>query len=142
MKGPGYRDTATCQENHSRFVQWVVASGQVWGLEGPNGWAYAESNEDERTHVLLFWSDEPYARRAQSEFPDHSPTPITLFDFLYRWLPGMSGDGVLAGTNWTGDLVGLEENPFELRVEIEAKLPHDVIQQHKAMCKEITGKKT
>ena len=142
MKEPGYRDTATCQENHSRFDKRVVASGQVWGLEGLNGWAYAESNEDERIHVLLFWSDEPYARRAQSEFPDHTPMPITLFDFLYRWLPGMSGDGVLAGTNWTGDLVGLEKNPFELRVEIEAMLPHDIAQQHKVMCAKITGRKT
>ena len=138
MKGPGYRDSATCQENHARFVQRVVASGQIWGLEGPNGWANADSNEAENVDVLLFWSDESYARRAQPEFPDHTPSPITLFDFLYRWLPGMSGDGVRAGTNWTGDLVGLEKDPFELREEIEATLPPAVAQKHKAMYEEAT----
>jgi hypothetical protein len=97
MKGPGYRDSATCQENHARFVERVAASQQVWGLKGPNGWANAESNEPENADVLLFWSDERYATRAQADYPDHTPTPITLFDFLFRWLPGMSGDGVLAG---------------------------------------------
>lgn len=141
MKGPGYRDSATCQENHARFVHRIVASEQVWGLKGPNGWANAQSNETERTGVLLFWSDEPYARRAQSDSPDHTPTPIALFDFLYRWLPGMSGDGVLAGTNWTGDLVGLEKDPFELREEIEAVLPPEVAQRYKAIYEEATERK-
>lgn len=82
--------------------------------------------------MLLFWSDEAYARRAQQEFPEYAPAQIGLFDFLFRWLPGMSGDGVLAGTNWTGDLVGLEKDPYELRTEIEAAMPPEVSAAHKA----------
>ncbi|MCW8877448.1 MAG: DUF2750 domain-containing protein [Kangiellaceae bacterium] len=35
---------------------------------------------------------------------------MSLFDF-FRWLAGMSDDGIAAGTNWTGDLVGLECDP-------------------------------
>src|SRR5580765_3449386 len=99
---PGYRDTATCMENHKRFVSRIVESGTVWGLKGDRGWAFAESNDCADVSVLLFWSDEAYARRAQQEIPGHAPAQISLFDFLFRWLPGMSGDGVLAGTNWTG----------------------------------------
>jgi hypothetical protein len=134
MKGPGYRDTATCKENFNRFLSRVVASGTVWGLKGENGWAIAESNEHPEASVLLFWSDEAYARRAQEEFPQHTPASISLFDFLYRWLPGMSGDGVLAGANWTGDLVGLETDPFELRTQIEAALPPEVASEYWAQC--------
>ena len=47
---------------------------------------------------------------------------MALFDFLFRWLPGMSGDGVMAGPNWNHELVGLELDPFELREQIDAAL--------------------
>lgn len=139
MNQPGYRDTATCKDNHERFVRRVVECGQVWGLKGDNGWAFAESNENEETSVLLFWSDEPYARRAQSEFTEYTPATISLFDFLYRWLPGMTRDGLLVGTNWTGDLVGIETDPFNLREEIEAKLSPELTAQYKTKYEELSG---
>jgi hypothetical protein len=140
MNSPGYRDTATCQENHSRFIKRIIESEIVWALSNENGYAYAESNGDEDTpDVILFWSDKAYAKRAkQSNFPEFKETTITLFDFLYRWLPGMSGDGVLAGTNWTGDLVGLEYNPYELRIEIEADLSSEQKDRFKQQNHELT----
>ncbi|MDB6132703.1 MAG: hypothetical protein JWM59_946 [Verrucomicrobiales bacterium] len=36
---------------------------------------------------------------------------MDLFDFWFRWLPGISGDGILAGTNWDGELRGVECDP-------------------------------
>ncbi len=123
MNGPGYRYTATCQENHDRFVRRIVESETVWTLSSENSYAYAESNKNENPRdIILFWSDKAYAKRAKSNYPNFNETTITLFNFLFRWLPGMSSEGVLAGTNWTGDLVGLEYNPYELRLEIEAAL--------------------
>jgi hypothetical protein len=128
----GFRDTATCQENHQRFINRIVENEIVWALSNSNGYAIAESNKDEHSGIILFWSDEAYARRAQTEsFPEYEESTIPLFDFLYRWLPGMSGDGVLAGTNWTGDLVGLEFDPYELRSEIEAALSEEQSKQFK-----------
>ncbi len=141
MTPPGYRDSATCLENHQRFVKRIAETGTVWGLRGAGGWAFAESNDAPEVSVLLFWSDEAYARRAQQEFPEYAPAQISLFDFLFRWLPGMSGDGVLAGTNWTADLVGLEKNPYELRKEIEAALPPEVSAEHRAKFEKETGEK-
>ncbi len=64
---------------------------------------------------------------------------MSLFDFLFRWLPGMSGDGVLAGPNWNHDLVGVELDPYELRVQIDAALTPKQAAAHKAMCKKLTG---
>ena len=124
MSRPGYRTTATCQENHDRFIRRIVESETVWSLSNENGYAYAESNKGENpSDIILFWSDKAYAKRAsQSNYPEYNETPITLFDFLFRWLPGMAGEGVCAGTNWTGDLVGLEYNAYDLRLEIEAAL--------------------
>ena len=127
------RDTATCRENHERFIRRIIESETVWYLsDNESHTAYCYSNDDdfdEDVSVLMFCSDEAYANRARkSEFTEYSVKFMSLFDFLYRWLPGMTGDGVLAGTNWTGDLVGLEFKPYDLRVEIEgmmSKEPND-----------------
>ena len=116
------RDTATCQANYDRFLERTVGSSEAWILSSSSGAAFCGSNDDEQISVILFFSDAAYARRAQSHFPDHEPKRIDLFDLLYRWLPGMSGDGVLAGPNWTSDLVGLEVDPLTMREALEAAL--------------------
>ena len=117
------RNTADCRENYRRFVERVVASGEAWFLAGDSGPAFCESNEREDGSVILLFSDSAYARRVQTQsIPDHQPERLDLFDLLYRWLPGMTQDRVLAGPNWTGDLVGLEIDPKELRNELEKNL--------------------
>ena len=129
MNGPGYRLKATSQENHNRFIRRIVESETVWALSKEDRYAYAESNQDKNpSDIILFWSDKAYARRAkQNNYPDFKETAISLFNFLFRWLSGMSGEGVLAGTNWTGDLVGLEYDAYKLRLEIEEALSSDQI---------------
>jgi len=61
------------------------------------------SDEAEPRDVYFFFSDRAYAARALREnWPDAPGTKITeisLFDLLYRWLPGLNDDGHLAGTN-------------------------------------------
>jgi hypothetical protein len=120
-----------CQERHHRFVRRVVASGQVWGLKNADGWCYAPSNggddeerdEAEERDVLPFWSDRAYAKQcAKDEWSDYEPTSIPLEQFLKAWLPGMAGDGVLVGTNWSAHLIGLEVDPLELKQEIESHI--------------------
>ncbi len=116
-------DTASCLENYQRFIRRIVERESVWILSREGGTAYCESDDYEDTDVLLFFSDEAYARRAKDEsFPEFEPKQISLFDFLYRWLPGMTADGHLAGPNWTGDLIGIEIEPYDLRVAVEDAL--------------------
>jgi hypothetical protein len=84
----------------------------------------------------MFWSDRAYASRArQQSFPEYEPAEISLFDFLFRWLPGMAADGVLAGTNWTGDLVGLEFAPNELQETILSAMGPVRAENYKARLK-------
>src|SRR5688500_17243747 len=105
------RDTASCEENYRRFIERVAASGEAWILKNESGAAHCESNEGD-SDVILFFSDAAYARRVQnSAMTKYQPQRLDLFDLLFRWLPGMSNDGVLAGPNWTEDLIGLELNP-------------------------------
>lgn len=130
---------ADSMENHRRFVERAVAGEVVWGLKGQSGYASCDSNSEPRRDVLVFWSDGPYARRAEAHFPDHVPAPISLFDFLYRWLPGMQSDEVLAGTNWNGHLCGLEIEPDALREELIDALPPDVVFRYKAQFEAARG---
>ena len=116
------RDAATCRENYKRFIERVAAAGEAWILAGESGAAFCESNKRECADVVLLFSDAAYAQRAIQSVPEHKPERLSLFNLLYRWLPGMNQDGVLAGPNWTGDLVGLEIKPLELRKELEKQL--------------------
>lgn len=55
---------------------------------------------------------------------------MSLFDFLFRWLVGMSDDGVAAGTNWIGDLVGLEFDPQDLKDGVEEAMGNDMFNNY------------
>jgi hypothetical protein len=141
-----FRNSADAQADVDRFIRRVVESDTVWYLASDEGTANCYSDaevdaeDEEPATVLLFFSDRAYAKRAQaSNFPECRIECMNLFDFMYRWLPGMSGDGVLAGPNWTGDLAGLELDPFELREAIESTMSPESKERHEAMYRELSG---
>ncbi len=108
----------TDEEAHSRFIAGVVDGEKVWGLSTEDGFLACEADEEEERAVLPFWSDAEEAREAQSAVESSEVDAIELFDFLFRWLPGMDDDDVLVGTNWTADLEGKEVEPITLQDEI------------------------
>jgi hypothetical protein len=137
------RNTADCEADVERFVQRVARHEVVWYLTSPTGAVSCESNDDkdgEPLTVLLFFSDEAYARRCQrAHYSEHEVQSMPLFDFLFRWLPGMSGDGVLAGPNWNQDLVGLELDPYVLRQRIDAALTPEQAATHAATYRQLSS---
>lgn len=138
------RNTADSQADMQRFIRRVADFDTVWYLKSEEGTACCESSaepldeHDPPVAVLLFFSDEAYAKRAGANFPGYRPQKMTLFDFLFRWLPGMSGDGVLAGPNWTAGLTGLEMDPFELREAIESAMTPEHVARHQDRYRELT----
>ena len=110
----------------------ILETEVVWAIRGETGFGMCESNDVEAEGgepgaVLLFWSHEAYARRViEAGFDDHVAESLSLFDFLFRWLPGMAGDGVLAGTNFTGALHGLASDAHELQEELMEALPKEL----------------
>ena len=134
------QDSATVESNFQRFIDRVIENESVFYLAGDDGVATSVSNEDDETVVLVFWSDRAYASRAKKVFEDgFHESEMTLFDFLYRWLPGMSGDGALAGPNWDGHLVGKEIDPFDLRCQIEDRMPTELLEKYKHEYDRLTG---
>ena len=129
------RNTADCAADVDRFIRRVSETDQVWYLTSENGPAVSSSNfgEDgsEPQTVILFFSDRAYAKRAMlKSFPEFKVASMQLFSFMFRWLPGMSRDGKLAGPNWTGDLIGLEIDPHELRERVEKSMTADLRAAH------------
>lgn len=122
------QDRATCEDNHRRFVERICESEEIWGLNSDTGFAWCESNETADRAVIMFWSDRAYAERArQNGFDDSTVEAVSLFDFLFRWLPGMTGDEAFAGTNWDASLVGIEIAPELLQDQIIDTLTPDVL---------------
>jgi len=131
-------DGATVESNFQRFVKRIIESETVYYLSNENGVAESESNDYEETDVLMFWSDRAYAARANDIFEeDFNEIEMELFDFLYRWLPGMSGDNVLAGPNWNGELVGREIDAFELREIIEEQMSPELQKKYETKYNEL-----
>jgi hypothetical protein len=116
--------TKASGERHNSFLSRVTDTGLVWGLQSNDGWCVSPSNDDTTpASVMPFWSDRAYAARcAVREWANYAPASISLDEFLNVWLPGMSEDGFLVGTNWNGYLVGKECDPTQLRDELLASL--------------------
>ncbi|HUL10912.1 MAG TPA: DUF2750 domain-containing protein [Methylococcaceae bacterium] len=107
--------TADLNANYQRFIEHIQESGQVWGLQSPEGWLVVDSAEFEDSEVMPFWSDEAYARaHCVGEWESFKPVGMDLEEFVEDWLAGMDEDGVLVGPNWNADLEGLEVEPSEI----------------------------
>ena len=111
--------SADYQESHDRSVREVRASGLVWGLQSDSGWAVCESNEYEDTDVYPFWSTEAQASvHSSDDWAGYKPSSLHLDLFIDTWLAGMEEDGVMVGTNWDAELMGLEVEPSDLADEL------------------------
>lgn len=67
-----FRNAADAKADVDRFIRRVVDADVVWYLRSETGTACCDSNaevdddEEEPATVLLFFSDQAYAKRAQS----------------------------------------------------------------------------
>ncbi|WP_154991308.1 DUF2750 domain-containing protein [Priestia megaterium] len=112
--------TANSKRRYANFVKRVSESTVVWGLKSEDGWCVCESNEYEKTVVMLFWSNEAYANQcAVEEWSHYKSTSIPLEEFMNNWLYGMNDDDLLVGVNWNAKLIGLEVEPYDLLKELE-----------------------
>jgi len=117
-----------------KFVRRVIESETVFLLSNKDGVAHSVADDDELTGIQLFWSNEANAARATIALMGlYSISETALFDFLYKRLPRMSDDGVLAGLDWLLDETDDGEiGPLELRELVENKMPIELVEKYKA----------
>lgn len=127
-----YDLTIASDERHARFIERVIASGEVWVLahrEEAGSWATSscamvdEDDAEIEVPIVPFWSDRAYAQRcAKDLWVDYVPQAVPLDLFLEGVLRDMHDKGVMVGTNWNGDLVGHEAEAIDLAQELYAAL--------------------
>ena len=111
------------EDNLDRFIVEAIATGCVWGLEGPDGWALCPSDKYQETDIMPFWSQPEFAQAVcAGEWAAYKPVALALDEFLEEWLPGMHEDVYLVGVNWDEELAGVEMEPLDLIEEIESDL--------------------
>lgn len=104
---------------YQQFIANVVASDEVWGLEGDEGLAISSSSTNEEQDVIPFWSSEVVAQAvAADDWAGFKPSSMSLVDFLENWLSGMHNDEILVGTDWDASLEGKEVEPLQLALDL------------------------
>jgi hypothetical protein len=80
------QDPVAFDYKYKLFIETVVNTGLVWGLQNEDGWASSYSNEYEDVEVLPFWSHSAYAKACSSnDWENYKPTSIPLAEFLENW---------------------------------------------------------
>ena len=116
------QDTTT-ESKYKTFIEKVVASKLVWGLQNKNGWANSYSNVSEEIDVIPFWEDRFYAKSsAVDDWKGYAAVSIPLSDFLENWCVGMIEENILAGINWDAKMIGNEVNASTLAIDILDRL--------------------
>ncbi len=104
---------------YQQFIANVIASDEVWGLEGDEGLAISSSSSNDEQDVIPFWSSEALAQAvAADDWAGFKPSSMSLVDFLENWLSGMHNDEILAGTDWDASLEGKEVEPLQLALDL------------------------
>lgn len=135
-------DFNTSRTNHRRFIEAAVAAETVWTLEGDHGVASRISDDPDERVVLQFWSGAAGAESsAIGEWAGYQTDSITLYDFLFRWLPGMEADDALVGTNTGKDAPGLEAEPADLETELREAMGEAKVAQYEARLEQELAKK-
>ena len=111
------------ESKYKTFIEKIVASKLVWGLQDKKGWANSYSNDSEDVDVIPFWEDRFYAKSsAVDDWKGYAAASIPLSDFLENWCVGMIEENILAGINWDAKMIGNEVNASKLAIDILDRL--------------------
>ncbi len=103
---------------YAYFLQRVVESGQVWGLDG-EGWALAL--DDAGRDVLPLWPAPEFAALCATRlWEGFQPRPISLSELLENVLPQLEEEGMPVGIFFTPQGQGHPASARELMEALRA----------------------
>ncbi|MDR1415654.1 MAG: DUF2750 domain-containing protein [Odoribacteraceae bacterium] len=124
------------KDRYERFIQQICLSGAAWTLENDEGSVTTDSNEYENEDgeafaLFCFWSGRREAAAcAIGEWAGYRPAEIPLGKLIEDWCVWMSDDEMLAGVEFDTDLVGIEQEPLQLVLDIANELERTKKQVH------------
>lgn len=108
-------------QRYQHFVGRVADWQCVWSLRDQDGWVSAA--DDDGNLVYPFWPHPDYAEACSiGNWAGSSPDCIEIHQFLDRWLPGMSKDGVSVAVFPTALVQGVVVPPLQLQQAIQDEL--------------------
>jgi hypothetical protein len=105
------------------FYAESIEAGEVWAVRDGSGFPAPETPDGSRT--MPFWSKRSRAERVVTTvaaYAGFEVVPIPLDAFRERWLPGLRGDGLLVGLNWSGkNATGYDLEPASVEASFAAR---------------------
>lgn len=95
---------STSAAQAAAFYAEALREGSVWTLRDEGGFPAPVGPEGHR--AMPSWSLRTRAERTVATVPAYAgfePVEVRLDVFRSRWLPGLEGDGVRVGVNWSGE---------------------------------------
>jgi hypothetical protein len=86
------------------FYREAGADGSVWTVEDDSGVPAPIGTDGRR--AMPFWSRRSRVERVIATVPAYAhfrPREVSREAFVERWSPGLAGDGLLVGLNWSGE---------------------------------------
>ena len=106
----------------SAFYREVARAGAVWTVRDRGGFPAPMNGEGKRAQP--FWSSRGRAEKvieSVAAYSGFTPVEIAWAEFVERWVPGLTCDGILAGVNWSGPRAkGYDIEPAQLQQSVEA----------------------
>ena len=132
---------AFLRDKHERFLYHLNRFDVIYGLRNADGFVTTNSS-DGKSAVMLVWSDRDTAQGiADTKLKGSEVHEISLYDFMFSWIPGMRQDGVMLGINWSAEAAGLELTIDGIKAEIERTMDKRKMQRMVALHEERTNSK-
>ena len=94
---------STSAAHAAAFYADLSRGSSVWTIRADEGFPSFMNGSGQE--VMPFWSRRTRVDRVVARVPAFSAlsvVEIPLDEFLRRWLPGLRGDGIRVGVNWSG----------------------------------------
>jgi hypothetical protein len=106
------------------FAREIARQRRVWTIRDGSGFPAPRTASGHRAHP--FWSSRARAEtiiRTVPAYADFLPYELSWEEFRDRWLPGLTGDGMKVGVNWSGPrATGYDLDPSEVLARIEHEI--------------------
>lgn len=93
----------------------------MWTIKDSGGFPAPKNSDGKRS--VPFWSQLDFVENIIQTIPSYGefvPYELSLEEFMTKWVPGMTKDGLLVGLNWSGKMVtGFDYEPIVVKKNIE-----------------------
>ena len=116
-----------------RFIDNVINNEALYMLERSDGVACCFSDDNRNDAAILFWSERKSAQQAQkSMLNGYDVVAISLFEFIYEWLPHLFNQGEHVVIDWQDQSVDpTRHDPSELQAKLTTKMTKEMLSTYR-----------